>query len=648
VPIISGLITLLAVAGFSGIGWLLIRRWSDLLDPALALAVSGMVGLALVGWISLPIGLLPGGVRAGVYVIAVIALLGWVALLKFRPPLRASIPSGPTALIPVGLILSGLVVFVCACGPSDLFDWDSLAYHLAAPKMWIQQGQISNIWFIHQSNFPFMVDNLYLWGLQWGGQAGAKSFMAAFYGLGLLACFGAVRGRYGAAAGWWSALAFAGIPVVLWESGTAYIDAAQGLYAAIGLWLLAEWYQDQDRIPLLWLGAGLLGCSAASKYTGLQVVFAAGVVMAVALLLAKRSRPMVQASLAIAVMGIALPLPWLAKNAAWYGNPLYPFFYERLGGQNWSDFQAEIYRNEQQTFGVGRTEKGRDPLAAGHAILGLSYQPGRYVNPAQTEGGGFPTGSIGAAALLGGLALLVGGRLKRNEAVLLAILGLGFLMWFVLSQQSRYLTILAIPLAMLAGVATQRLPLKGLIAAVVALQFVYSLGLVWSESFVPKAPLAFGVSSMEAFERERVGPIADHARNYFNQLPKSSKVALYDEVFGYFLDVPYFWANPGHSSIIPYRAMETGEDFEREMRKLGFTHVYLSLRFQPPAEREKWLGMAGLAPVGGYTPEEKMAMMVNQELRWKALLAEAVAQGRLRLVRNSGSSAFVFEFSSGE
>ncbi|MFX5562759.1 hypothetical protein ABTD73_20110, partial [Acinetobacter baumannii] len=81
------------------------------------------------------------------------------------------------------------------------------------------------------------------------------------------------------------------------------------------------------------------------------------------------------------------------------GNPVFPFMYSRFGGKNWDAYNAEIYSNEQATFGVSREvpEPGKrsidmpsQPSKLGAAILGLAYQPGRYTNPNPLSGFGWP------------------------------------------------------------------------------------------------------------------------------------------------------------------------------------------------------------------------------------------------------------------
>ncbi|MFX8875701.1 hypothetical protein ABTM97_19225, partial [Acinetobacter baumannii] len=89
------------------------------------------------------------------------------------------------------------------------------------------------------------------------------------------------------------------------------------------------------------------------------------------------------------------------------------------GGKGWDQRRADVYSHEQNTFGVGRQASDPDPDLArnpvrltriGHSILGLAYQPGRYINPAPIAGQGMAP-AWGGFALLGALfAWMISGK----------------------------------------------------------------------------------------------------------------------------------------------------------------------------------------------------------------------------------------------
>jgi hypothetical protein len=634
---LGALLSLLVCEGFGGIGGKIVAKLRNDLDPAESIGLAGLFGLAILGWATLPLGLLPGGFHWGIWLVAAGALTGYALLFKqyAKRLMELSAPMGAEWLFVVALSLCALVALVGVLGPSDSNDWDSLAYHLAVPKLWLEAGRIEFVPSIHHSNFPLLVDNLYVWGLSWSGQSGAKGFAWAYAMFGGVALFGLARRKYGRAAGWWAVLAFASIPTVLWESGTAYVDVAHGLWAGFGVLYGAEFLSKPNERGALWLSALCLGFACASKYTGLQVLAAVGLALLVGGVLAKRLGDGVRNAATVGTVALALCSPWLIKNLIWTGNPVYPFFYEVFDGKNWDQDRADIYRNEQLTFGVGRTDSSRDWTKFPHAVLGLAYQPGRYVNPGQTQGLGMPTGALGFAVVAALLLWPLSGRLGRFEKAVLGTVVVCFILWFALSQQSRYGLNMGIPLAFLLGGAVAKIRAGPILAVAAACQAGYSLWLVKAFTVEPKLPVVMG-SITERDYLMRAAPFHEPAQE-INMLAAEGKVALYDEVFGFFLDVPYFWANPGHSTQIPYERLESGASYADEMAAQGFTHVYVSFGYKAPEDVRRWVSATGLdgSPIP-YEGEERAELLGNFEQRWKVLVAEAVLSRRLAPVWATG------------
>lgn len=635
---LGALITLVFCLGIAGLGSWLLRRWLEPLDPAARLGLAGLFGLGLLGTIILFFGLLPSGIGLALGVSVVAALAGFALGKPWDQKL--SKPEGLELAFVAGIGVAVLMAFVGTLAPPDITEWDSLAYHLAVPKIWIEQGQITPVPGIHHSNFPFAFDNLYILGLTWGGHAGAKAFVLASLVFGLMAIFGVARQVYGKQAGWWAALTFATAPVVLWLSGTAYIDVPNGLYAGLGIVLAALYVRQPDERSFLWLAGISIGLAMGTKYTGLQTLFAVGLVLLLAMGARKRLGEGLKFGTMAAGLALLMALPWFAKNAAWVQNPVYPFFHERLGGKDWDARRAEIYQREQRTFGVARPESegfqrevkpGLDFSKFGHAVLGLAYQPGRYINAAQTQGGGNPLGAIGVAVLASLIAWLFSGRGKSFELTQVAIILVSLAMWFVLSQQSRYIVTLAVPLAVMLGGGVLRLKIGPLLGFVVAAQALYSFYLLNSIQLKAQRMLLTGSVTQAEYQQART-PFYESAVEINAANLADAKIALYDEVFGYLLDVPYFWANPGHSTIIPYDSLSTGTEYAQWLTENGFTHVYIStaqlVRSQDNSRR--MLATMGLAPAAEpFTEAELEGMRQNWEQKHLPLLMEAVAQKQL-------------------
>ncbi len=622
------LVVIGTIAGAPGVLLPILRRHGGELDPAARVGIAGLASLGILGTLTLLLGLSPIPLRSWAAVPIVWAVAGALLWWRSEPP-RLTFPRDGGA---AGLILAALAVLVALIGalaPSDALDWDSLSYHFAVPKLWLESGWMERIPFIHHSNFPFAVDNLFLWGLAWVGESGAKLFNVGLLLYGLLALFGLAREAHGAGAGWWSVALFVGVPLVLWESGTGYIDVAHGFFAGLGAFLLLSGAASRERRSRLWVGGLLLGLAAGSKYTGLQ---SAGLALLVAAASTLRSRSEARSLLVASALCIAVCAPWYVRNLSWSGNPVFPFFYERLGGSGWDARRAEIYRREQQTFGVGWQAGSLDKTAFGHAVLGLAYQPGRYVNPGQTEGRGFPIGAIGAAAV--GCLAIATVCLLRAAAPWPMVVGyvwLSLAAWFLLSQQSRYILGLVPLLALATGAVlaeSSRRLVSSLAKTLVAGQAAFSVALVYLLVSSSQIPVVLGAVDRQEYVAARV-PFARPASD-INRLAQGGKVALYDEVFGFLLDAPYVWANPGHSTLIPYDDLRDGSEYVEAMRSLGFSHIYVNLAYDG-VRRARFASALRGEPVTRNDDQFN-----NWELKWVELCLEALQKGELAPIQAYG------------
>ena len=647
--ILTGLFCILVMLGFRG----LLAKWLDELDPQEAYGVAGLVGLGLVGTLTILLGLIPGFLKPAMFIVGglVVAAAGYSAK-KYWPEVFASKrPEGVGLAGIAGLVFMAIFPLVATQVPSTSMDWDSLAYHLAVPKIWLAEGQVTWIQTIHHSNFPFALDALYLYGESWAGEFGAKAFMFFIMLLGARALFGLAR-RWGA--GQYSVfapLAFMASPVVLWESGTAYIDVGHGLFAGLGVLYVGEMVlrlsRDEEMGGLPMVAALSWGLAMGTKLTGLQTFIVAGFLFL--LFGARKFGKVLKPAGLVTGVALGVALLWFAKSAVFTGNPVFPFFYEQLGGKGWDQWRADIYRNEQQTFGVGRVaelppaetrnverpegyespKSHLDISKFGHAVLGLAYQPGRYVNPNQTNGGGFPVGAIGFLTLFTFVFWAASGRAGPREKFVLAWVGLSFVLWFFLSQQSRYLTFMVVPAAVLLATGVVRLKLGKVLVVAAVIQALATIYIMVNFGFADQLKVITGGTSPQMYRKQRV-PFAPMAE-VINNNTEVTEVALFDEVFGFLLDKKYFWANPGHSDRIPFETMSTGEELADELKKQGVSHVYMGMLFGDTEARNRWFVSAGLIPGDPMSDEERAGMLANREVSWKALVADAVRSGRLRV-----------------
>src|SRR5579871_202451 len=234
--LLGAVVMLLVSTGLAGLGHFCFQRWTGALDPATRIGVSGLIGLGATGTATLFIGMIPGGAGFAWVFILLAALAGAILGRSLFGSLKGlTKPAGAEWLAVALLGLAMLFALIVLLAPSTAADWDSIAYHMALPKVYLATGQVARARFSSHSAFPEAIELLFLLPLKFGWQSGAKAILLSYSGFGAISLFGLARERYGRAAGWWAACAFAGTPVVLWESASAYVDAAHGLFAGLAV-----------------------------------------------------------------------------------------------------------------------------------------------------------------------------------------------------------------------------------------------------------------------------------------------------------------------------------------------------------------------------------------------------------------------------
>jgi 4-amino-4-deoxy-L-arabinose transferase-like glycosyltransferase len=514
--------------------------------------------------------------------------------------------------VAVGIYLTGATL-LAALAPPGGNDWDGLAYHLAAPKVYLSHGRIHFIPYDSHTNFPFAMEMLYGLGLALGGTPLAKLFHWTAGGLTALAVgafCGANLGRGEARSPTWvpplAAVLFLSVPQVAWEATTAYIDLGTALFQFLALYALANgitrWSDGAGKRPAIawWLVAGgMSGWAMGTKYTalipfGLLLIAAAAWAWGVSWREA-RVFPLARAWCLMALLGVVVASPWYIKNVLWTHNPVYPFFYRWFPGSvNWTQEAEDAYRMEQQSFGMGHTPGALVMAPWNTAMEGAAFftvwsknarpdSPPRYA--------GTVLGSVGIALL--GLAPLwpFARRVDRRAAWLLAYVGVNFVAWFLLSQQTRYLLPVLAPAGIVAAAVLAALPhgfLRVAASGLIAVSLLVNVIATQRLTLEPVFPVVLGQESRDAY-LSRTLPDLYPALQFVNTLPASSRVAFLQEVRGFYADRDYFWANPLQHNLIPYESLPDGKALARFLReRLGITHVLLNRNFARGSEQTNW------------------------------------------------------------
>ena len=616
---ISAFLAILCLMGLVGlayaIGRLATRPVTDTLTYLERFIFVVPVGMGVVGLFVWVCGLL-GWIKPVLFFF--LLLSGGLGLVWMVYDRTQTMPRPDPLKLPVALLVTiaavmnllRLFTLVAALAPPSILEWDALSYHLANPKMWLMHGRIDFLPFDHHSNFPFIIQMLYLLMQGVGSVAGAKLvhwFCYVLLGFSVYT-FAARHIRpleRGRVVGTVAGLILASTPIVLWESTVGYVDLATALYTWLALYALinaAESVTGENKQSLSWLllSAVLMGFALGTKYTvlgfwGLLLIGVLGWNFAVTRRFAKETIP--HAAL-WGIVSLAIGSVWYIKNWLVTGNPVYPFAYNIFGGKYWSAENAAQYAAEQARFGYGKTplELLLSPFKVTYEV---NYLPeyfqstGRQFIYTEYISNGFGLSPVFVAVLF--LLPFLKVRLSRPSIYCL-LFGAGvYAFWFLVMQQTRYLipalpalSIVAAEIVVLLWAETKglvRYAASGLVAIMAVWGLYLAGGLafygvpgVFGGTAFPAWPVVSGQITREAYVAKTLGPLGE-ACFFINQnTEKTAKVAIFDETRGFYLDREYLWAQPDHAAgLIPYDSYSSVEAWLADFKQKGYTTLLLGL-----------------------------------------------------------------------
>ncbi|HEX5324517.1 MAG TPA: hypothetical protein VFW40_12070, partial [Capsulimonadaceae bacterium] len=245
-PLLILPIVWVAVAAGRRINSLVLRGTPEGVAPLEQSLFGLATGFGLLAYGTLAIGLLRQLTPMPIITwIVILAILGWREHAALAHELAAGMRE--IRLSPAGILV--LLVFAgCAAvsligcfTPPTMLEWDSMSYHLADPKIYLQHHRILYLPWESHSNFAFTMEMLYTIGLMAHSIPLAKLFHFTLGVAGTLATYLIGARAVSRPVGIISGLIFATLPIVMWEAGTAYVDLAATAFGALGLLALVIW-----------------------------------------------------------------------------------------------------------------------------------------------------------------------------------------------------------------------------------------------------------------------------------------------------------------------------------------------------------------------------------------------------------------------
>lgn len=262
-----------------------------------------------------------------------------LAVLRLRPWKKWRFPSlrWPTALgwAILAITFAAILPFVLAPDVST----DSLEYHLLIPRLYLEHGGITFVPLFVESNYPNLLEYLFIGALQLGDDLTAKSFhfLCGLLVLGVIARL--VQRIQPEAPGVLGAALFFSMPVVALTSGWAWNDLTFTLFVLLALLHLMD--------GRLLLAGTLFGLATWTKYTFVLIVIALAVVLVRGLVKRWWSTRQV---VAFVVPVLLISAIWMTKNAVLTGNPVYPFLNSLFQSPHWDPAADRFFRGTLTRF----------------------------------------------------------------------------------------------------------------------------------------------------------------------------------------------------------------------------------------------------------------------------------------------------------
>ncbi|MBL8877751.1 MAG: hypothetical protein JNG88_01425 [Phycisphaerales bacterium] len=500
--------------------------------------------------------------------------------------------------VSIGLSLSGATLPPGLLWSEEAGGYDALEYHLQAPHEYNEAGRIRFLPHNVYASFPQIAEMHYLLLMHLAGGpingAIPAQLLHAYIGIiAIVACTAFVpRG----APRLMAILVAASVQWIAYLGCLAYVENFLLLLSVAAGGVLLDAVRHGELTTRSVIAAGLCaGLAAGCKYTALALVAAA---LAMSLLIVARQPLTARFRLALAftLSASAAFAPWMARNYAFTGNPLFPFFYDQLGGKSWSADQNEQWKR-------------------GHRLSPTDIRLGRtrvalreLIGPNNTPLLLFANSRFGVMALLLALFGAAAAHKQRETWFLLVWIALILSTWLAVTHMpGRFVVVLAAPLAWLSTSIVRQSPRLKCVA----------LGLACVGAGIAAARLAFDLNShLLRFEkRTRVSAAlmpgqtaAFRDAHALAALPADSYVWIIGDAAAFYVPrrchyTVVFNRDPWLESCIAEGAM-TGID---KLRRQGVTHVYIS-----------WSEVARLRATYGFseavTPEW-VASLVHAGLR---------------------------------
>lgn len=474
------------------------------------------------------------------------------------------------------VLIAALVVmhFVASLAPpttaaSGPMDFDSLNYHLLIPKVYLQAGSFVRMDWLPHANWPNAMEATYLLPMSLTNEVSARILSLLLNAALLLFSYSFarrfVKREYALAA---TAIFFS-MPTANFSFGTAYVDLHLAFFFLLSLDALLEW-RDKKQFGFLVLAGVFGGMALATKLIG---VVAAAIALAVMVLFLLEKKELKQSRFFLLPAAI-VAAPWFIKTFVWYGNPVWPLYYDFFQFFGFSGAGAQYFN---QVWSAASASSG-----FGRSVAGALLLPWNLLAHARAFNG-----------LLTPLLALVATVLfvKRSKEINLLCAAAIILVtaWFLTYQEARFLFPAVALLAVICAYGAQEFfkttLSKRIVFAVIAVVLLANVGITLAYKH-DAFPVAVGLEAREDYLLRTHENYA--ACKWANEnLPTDAKIIFFTAETGYYCD-----RSVVYSTFLDYGKPTNEQELRSSLKELKATHVLVNLR-----QQEKILATNANAPL---------------------------------------------------
>ena len=553
----------------SGLDWLQRVAWSFVL------------GIGVLGWLLFFVGV--SGYLSPAWLLATL-LIGVPGLVFLGRP--QGLPGQGMSHFE-RLLLAGLLLALSLDGLEGLSppaDADTLAYHFATPKLFLEQGRIFFIPRAVDGAAPLLLQMTYASALGLGGEKALTLWtMVSGWGTAFL-LFVVARNHMSRAWALVITLLWLTTPAVLYGGGTGQVEVRNAGFVILAVAALMRG-RETELVRYVALAGLAVGMFVANKYTGLFFAVACGG----AILTFKRWPRRV---LVFGALSLLAGFQWYLWNFIHTGDPVFPMLFPVIGGADYPFWDALHHQALQNDLFFGeRGIPNTPPWMLAYPFL-ATFATSEAFDSGRAGFGPF-------LLLILPFALAGLWRFRRDVATgawLLPVLVVFtfYVLWFLSgsSQRARHLVPLY-PLALLLfGYLAERWAASAEAHWPLVLACAFSLGVQMAGHGAASYNFARHVFSDESRDQFLARNVTGYdAVMWINtHLAPTDRIMVVDRQLNYLISVPVYYTHKSNEVFVDIRGETANpEQHFHQLRAMEITHTLSTVYLQ---EDEKDVAMS--------------------------------------------------------